>query len=332
MQNIITLEEFIIRREKLRKGTGEFSQIIRDIALAARIVHFHVNRAGLADILSSTGRVNVQGEEVQKLDEFANERFIEALSRGGQVSLIASEENEDIVRVQNSPDGKYVVLIDPLDGSSNIDVNIPIGTIFAIYKRQNTQGEAAREEVMQPGKNLLAAGYVLYGSSTMLVYSAGNGVNGFTLDSSYGDFFLSHPDIRIPDKIKYYSYNGANYYHFTDEMRAYIDDLRKRAPQEKISLRYVGSLVADFHRNLIKGGLFMYPGTKEKPQGKLRLLYEGNPMAFLAKNAGGYASNGEKDILELTPTELHQRTPLFIGPAKEVKRIEMFLQKEKVLG
>ncbi len=332
MQNIITLEEFIIRREKLRKGTGEFSQIIRDIALAARIVHFHVNRAGLADILSSTGRVNIQGEEVQKLDEFANERFIEALSRGGQVSLIASEENEDIVRVQNSPDGKYVVLIDPLDGSSNIDVNIPIGTIFAIYKRQNTQGEAAREEVMQPGKNLLAAGYVLYGSSTMLVYSAGNGVNGFTLDSSYGDFFLSHPDIRIPDKIKYYSYNGANYYHFTDEMRAYIDDLRKRAPQEKISLRYVGSLVADFHRNLIKGGLFMYPGTKEKPQGKLRLLYEGNPMAFLAKNAGGYASNGEKDILELTPTELHQRTPLFIGPAKEVKRIEMFLQKEKVLG
>ena len=331
MSNIVTLEEFIIKREKLHSGTGEFSQIIRDIALAARIVHFHVNRAGLADILSSTGRVNVQGEEVQKLDEFANEQFIRALSRGEQVSLIASEENEDVIPVENSPNGNYVVLIDPLDGSSNIDVNVPIGSIFAIYRRITTGGPATLEDMLQPGKNLLAAGYVAYGSSTMLVYSAGNGVNGFTLDTSYGDFFLSHPDIKMPQKLKYYSYNGANYFKFSGQMQAYITDLRQRALEEKISLRYVGSLVADFHRNLIKGGLFMYPGTKDKPSGKLRLLYEGNPMAFLAKQAGGNATDGINDILEIKPTELHQRTPLFIGPVNEIERIKTFLEKEELV-
>ncbi len=322
-KEIITLEEFIIQREKAEEGSGAFSQVLRDIALAARIIHFHVNRAGLEDILGSTGRVNVQGEEVQKLDEFANEVFRKALSRGGQVCMVASEEDEEPTFIENAPAGKYIVLYDPLDGSSNIDVNVPIGSIFSIYQRKDMMRPVQKEDALRKGVEQIAAGYIIYGSSTLLVYTAGNGVNGFTLDPSYGEFFLSHPNIQMPSKLKYYSFNDANFNKFSPEVQRYIEDLRKRAVEEKISSRYVGSLVADFHRNLLKGGLFMYPAVSGKP--KLRLLYEANPMAFIVEQAGGAASDGTQNILTIQPQQLHQRVPLFIGPKDEIQKIQSYL-------
>jgi fructose-1,6-bisphosphatase I len=323
---IVTLEEYILERERQKGGTGAFSQVIRDITLAARLIHHEVNRAGLVDILGSVGRKNVQGEEVQKLDVFANETFIQCLSRGKQVSIIASEENEDILLVENAPTGKYIVLIDPLDGSSNIDVNVAIGSIFTILKRKDIYSAPSLEDVLQPGRDIVAAGYIIYSSSTVLIYSAGNGVNGFTLDPSYGEFFLSHPNIRIPEKMQYYSFNDANYEDFTPEVKRYVDDLRKRVKTEKLSSRYIGSLVADFHRNLLKGGLFLYPGTQKSPEGKLRLLFEAFPMAFLMEQAGGAATNGTRPILDLKPEKLHQRVPLFLGPKQEIERIQSYFQ------
>ncbi len=307
---------------------GEFSRLLRDISLATRIVNREVNKAGLVDILGMTGEINVQGEHVQKLDEFANQVFIETLSQGGQVAIIASEENQEIICVDNA-EAKYIVAIDPLDGSSNIDVNVSVGTIFSIFRRISEGGPGTLQDTLQKGSVLLAAGYVVYGSSTMIVYTTGSGVNGFTLDPSIGEFLLSHPDMKIPLTCDFYSMNEGLARDLSPGLKKYLsyikaEDDPKRKP---MSCRYIGSLVADFHRNLLKGGIFLYPGTKEAPKGKLRLLYEANPMAFLIEQAGGSATDGIRRIREIQPSELHERTPLFIGNSEEIERIHTFLRE-----
>jgi len=304
---------------------------LRDIGIAAKIVNREVNKAGLVDILGAVGNTNVQGEEQKKLDVFANEQFIAALSSGGECCGIASEENEDIIKINNtvSKNAKYVVTMDPLDGSSNIDVNVSIGTIFSIYRRVSISGECTMEDFMQKGTEQVAAGCITYGSSTMLMYTTGKGVNGFTLDPSIGEFCLSHPNMKTPDQGFIYSINEGNYVHFPEGVKKFIkycqeeDDATKRP----YSSRYIGSLVADFHRNLLKGGIFIYPTTAKSPKGKLRLLYECNPLAFLIEQAGGVASTGFKRILEVQPTELHQREPIFIGSKNMVKLAEDFMAK-----
>lgn len=322
---LLTLDQFIEDRERdFPEATGEFSQLLRDICLAARVVNREVNRAGLVDILGATGETNVQGEEVKKLDEFANTQFLNALRLGQHVCVVGSEENEEIIPM-NGSNGKYVVLMDPLDGSSNIDVNVSIGTIFSIYKRTSKGlGPGTKADCLQPGTRQLAAGYVVYGSSTMLVYTTGNGVNAFTLDPTIGEFLVSHQNIRFPERCKYYSLNDGQAFNFSPGIQAYLEDIRERNRNDDTAMRprYIGSLVADFHRNLLKGGVFLYPGTQSKPQGKLRLLYEANPMAFLAEQAGGAATNGTRRILELQPETLHQRVPLVIGHKNEVKRVQ----------
>jgi fructose-1,6-bisphosphatase I len=336
-RRLITLEQFIIEKENQVAGaTGEFSQLLRDIGLAARIVNREVNKAGLVDILGAHGSTNVQGESVQKLDIFANNQFIEALSVGGQVCVIGSEENDDILPVETpqSANAQYVVLMDPLDGSSNIDVNVSIGTIFSIYRRVSPVGSPGTlEDCLQPGRKMLAAGYVIYGSSTMLVYTTGNGVNGFTLDPSIGEFMLSHPEIRIPSKCGIYSTNEGNTTKYSDGVRAYLRHVKGEGETpiaKPYSSRYIGSMVADFHRNLLKGGLFLYPSMTDAPDGKLRLLYECNPMAFIAEQAGGAATNGKENILDLQPQKLHQRTPLYVGNSSEVALLHSFLEKYTV--
>lgn len=322
MTQITTLSEFIIEREKdFPYATGDLSQLLTSIRLAAKLVNREVNKAGLVnEILGETEQhtVNVQGERQQKLDVYANERFINAMRNQGAVCAVASEENDDHIVFNNptSASGKYVVAIDPLDGSSNIDVNVSIGTIFSIYRRLNPQ-EVTLEDFLQPGNQQVAAGYVVYGSSTMLVYTTGNGVNGFTLDPSIGVFCLSHPNMRIPEDGKIYSVNEGNYFDFPESVRRYIDSCKQR----KFSARYIGSLVADFHRNLLKGGIYMYPGTTGKPNGKLRLVYEGNPLALLAEQAGGAATDGQTRILDIKPEKLHQRVPLFIGSPAMVEEV-----------
>lgn len=326
--SIVTLEEFIIAREKGHPDAkGALSQILRDIVLAAKIVHREVNRAGLAGILGEAGGQNVQGETQQLLDVFANQQFIKALGRGDQVCAIASEENDELIPL--SPNGKYVVLIDPLDGSANIDVNVSIGTIFAVYSRCTSEGSCQTADALQPGTQQVAAGYILYGSSTMLVYTTGSGVNGFTYESSIGEFFLSHPDIRMPEKAKHYSINDSAYATFEEGLKAYLSDIKDRNDRtnKPMTPRYIGSMVADFHRNLLLGGIFIYPGTKERPLGKLRLLYEGNPMAFIAEQAGGLATDGRRRLLKVQPTELHQRIPIFIGSKDEMNRVHEFLAR-----
>ena len=330
-RHVITLEEFIIKQQSLTpNATGQLSGLLRDISIAAKMVNREVNKAGLVDILGAAGTTNIQGEEVKKLDVFANDTFINALKTSGECAGIASEENEDIIIIseegRNSP---YVVAMDPLDGSSNIDVNVSIGTIFAIYKRKNAAAYCELNDFMQPGTQQIAAGYVVYGSSTMLVYTTGNGVNGFTLDPSIGEFCLSHPDIKIPGSGSTYSLNQGGYTKFPAGVRAYIDycqgiDTDNKKPY---SLRYIGSMVADLHRNLIKGGIFIYPPTDDAPKGKLRLLYECNPMAFIVEQAGGMATDGNTRIMELLPTSLHQRTPIFIGNKAMVEKAESFLRK-----
>jgi fructose-1,6-bisphosphatase I len=333
-RKIITLEQFIIEREHEVEGaTGSFSQVIRDIALAARVVNREVNKAGLVDILGLTGAVNVQGEEVQKLDEFANNQLIETLNLGGQVCCIGSEENDDIIPLSkgNSENGEYVVMMDPLDGSSNIEVNISIGTIFSIYRRKSSYGPVTTEDYLRPGTDQLAAGYVIYGSSTMMVFTSGHGVNGFTLDPSIGEFLLSHPAISIPENCGIYSTNEGNVKEYSEGMRRYLDHVKGLDGKlaKPYSSRYIGSMVADVHRNLLKGGIFIYPETTSAPNGKLRLMFEANPMAFIAEQAGGAATNGQTRIMEMIPSGLHQRTPLFIGNTSEVVKVQQFLNQNE---
>jgi len=305
-----TLGQFIIEKQKdFPYSKGELSRLLRDIGIAAKIVHREVNKAGLVEILGDTGEINVQGEVVKKLDVFANNQFIAALKAGGECCAIASEENEEIIPIDTpaSKNAKYVVAFDPLDGSSNIDVNVSVGTIFSIYRRQSLSGPGQLEDFLQPGTELVAAGYIIYGSSTMLMYTTGKGVNGFTLDPSIGEFCLSHPDIKTPKTGNIYSLNEGNHLHFPTGVKKYIKYCQEedKATNRPYSSRYIGSGVADFHRNLLKGGIFIYPSTSKSPKGKLRLLYECNPLAFIIEQAGGKATDGKNRIMELPITELH---------------------------
>jgi fructose-1,6-bisphosphatase I len=304
------------------------------ISLAAKIINAEVNKAGLVDILGLTGHTNIQGEEVQKLDEYANEVLRRALDHNGAVAALASEEMDApyVIPSEFLDDGEYVVVYDPLDGSSNIDVNVSIGSIFSIFKRKTAVAEAKLEDFLQPGKEQVCAGYVIYGSSTMLVYTTGNGVNGFTLDPSVGEFFLSHPDIQIPARGKIYSINEGNSSKWEAPISNYIRYLKQedKASNRPYSGRYIGSLVADFHRNLLKGGIFLYPGDRVSPSGKLRLLYECNPMAFIIEQAGGTASTGTHHILDIQPENLPQRVPLIIGSKDDVAEADRFLSGETV--
>jgi fructose-1,6-bisphosphatase I len=327
MKAVKTLGQFIIEKQAdFPYAKGELSRLLRDIGIAAKIVNREVNKAGLADILGDAGTMNIQGEGQKKLDVYANEQFISALKCGGECCMVASEENDECIHIESeiSKDAKYVVAIDPLDGSSNIDVNVGIGTIFSIYRRISAQGKADLKDVLQRGVEQVAAGYVIYGSSTMLVYTTGKGVNGFTLDPSIGEFCLSHPDLRIPDDGVIYSINEGYYSHFPDGVKKYIKycQVEDTKTQRPYTSRYIGSMVADLHRNMIKGGIFIYPLTAAAPNGKLRLVYECNPMAFIIEQAGGQASNGYNRILELEVTELHQRTAIFIGSKNMVKKAE----------
>ncbi len=325
MERGTTLTRFILEQERKHpEATGEFTALINDIGIAAKLVAREVSKAGLVDILGLTGKKNVHGEQVQKLDEFANEVFIRSLEFTGHLAAIASEEMEDFCPVpEYFPRGKYILLMDPLDGSSNIDVNISIGTIFCIFKRKSDGNSPNLKDFLQSGDAIVCAGYVIYGSSTMLVYSTGQGVHGFTLDPSIGEFLLSHEYIKIPEKGKIYSINEGNYSIWEDWTKDYVEHVKKS--KEK-SLRYVGTLVADMHRTLLKGGIFLYPGDKKSPSGKLRLLYECFPMAYLVEQAGGVATDGDKRILDKTPMELHERSPLIIGSRLDVEEVLKFIK------
>jgi fructose-1,6-bisphosphatase I len=328
-----TLTEFIVEKQSdFPFAKGELSRLLHDIAIASKIVHREVNKAGLVDILGETGEVNVQGEVVKKLDVFANEQFIAAFKAGGEVCAIASEENEDLIPIETeaSKNAKYVIAMDPLDGSSNIDVNVSVGTIFCIYRRVSLNGPGTKEDFMQRGTEQVAAGYVIYGSSTMLVYTTGNGVNGFTLDPSIGEFCLSHPNMKVSEQGNIYSINEGNYVHFPAGVKKYIKycQVEDKETNRPFVSRYIGSGVADFHRNLIKGGIYIYPTTAKSPNGKLRLLYECNPLAFIVEQAGGIASDGFRRIMDIEITELHQRTPLFIGSSKMVELACEYMQQE----
>lgn len=328
-----TLVEFINDKQLEYPGaTGEFTRLLNDITIAAKIVNREIRIAGLADINGMYGARNVQGEEQQKLDVFANNHFINALKHGGQCAAIASEENEDLIIFGNeySQKGKYVVAMDPVDGSSNIEVNVPIGTIFSIYRRLTPEGTSATvDDLLQKGRRMVAAGYVIYGSSTILVYTTGNGVNGFTYDPSVGLFFLSHPDMKIPETGTIYSINEANYIYFPDGVKKYIKYCQEddKATNRPYNTRYIGSLVADVHRNMLRGGIFIYPGNQKNPSGKLRLLYECAPMAFIIEQAGGKASDGFNPILDIEPYDIHQRSPLFIGSKLMVEKAEGFMKE-----
>ena len=333
MSKLTTLQEFILKNQAdYSFATGEFSRLLNDIVVASKIVSRDVRKAGLVDhILGAQGGQNVQGEEQQKLDVVADVAFIKAFEQGGEVCGIASEENDDFVAFKNdqSKNGKYIVLFDPLDGSSNIDVNVSIGTIFSIYERISPIGsEATLEDMLQPGTAQIAAGYVLYGSSTMLVYTTGNGVNGFTLDPSIGEFCLSHPMMKMPEIGRMYAMNEGNIFECEQGLRNYINYCQSRENQTGMpySGRYIGSLVADFHRNLIKGGIYIYPDVLSAPEGKLRLLYECNPLAFIAEQAGGLATTGRKRILEIKPERLHQRVPYYVGSKLMVEKVMQFIK------
>jgi fructose-1,6-bisphosphatase I len=326
----ITAEQHILLQQKERfpDASGEFSWLLSGITLASKIVGAAVRRAGLDDILGATGETNVQGEQVQKLDHFANTALLQCLGNRGNVGVLASEENEEPEIVLRDPaHGKYVVVFDPLDGSSNIDTNISTGTIFSILRRDpGSQDPCA--DVLQAGLRQIAAGYVLYGPATMLVYTTGDGVNGFTLDPSIGAFFLSHPNIRIPERGSQYSVNESNFESFPVYCRRFLHWFKSGADGHPYTSRYVGSLVADFHRTLLKGGIFFYPPTASSPSGKLRLLYEANPIAFVAEQAGGVASDGHRRILEIPPESVHQRTPLAVGSPFEMGIFHQFARKE----
>jgi fructose-1,6-bisphosphatase I len=330
---IITIERHILEEQRHHpEATGVLTQLLYDIALAGKVIASKTTRAGLAEILGRTDEINIQGEVVQKLDRFAHLTIYRLNDHTGRLAVMASEENEDVLPIPpDYPAGKYVLLFDPLDGSSNIDFNIPVGTIFSIYHRLTESGPGTLEDCLQPGRSLVAAGYLLYGSSTMLVYTTGEGVHGFTLDPSVGEFLLSHPYVRIPDRPAYFSVNLGYRKFWSEGVQRYSDYLQGRGEQvNALSLRYVGSLVADFHRNLLAGGVFYYPADTQdpkKPHGKLRLLYEAAPLAFLAEQAGGYASNGVQSIMDIIPESLHQRTPLFIGNRDLVESAERFIEQ-----
>ena len=315
-----TLDRFIKKKQdEFQYATGELSQLLRDIALAGKVVNREINKAGLINIAGAIGTQNVQGEDQQKLDVLANIRFIRALTKGGEACAIVSEEDEEFTDLKN--DGKYVIAIDPLDGSSNIDVNVSIGTIFSVYRRVSPLGNPiTREDVMQPGIEQVAAGYLLYGSSTMLVYTTGHGVNGFTFEPSLGEYFLSHPNMMIPEDGRIYSINEGMRNSFAKPVLQYLEECQDK----KYSARYIGSLVADFHRNLLKGGIYIYPATEGNPEGKLRLMYECNALSFIVEQAGGKASTGTGRVLEVQPERLHQRIPLFIGSKKMVEKAESY--------
>lgn len=329
--NITTLNDFIIRKQKdFSFARGELSTLLHHIGTASKMVNTKIRRAGLVEILGKAGSVNIQGESQQKLDIYADEVFINALLSSGECCGLASEENQNEIVFTDAfgRDGKYVVCIDPLDGSSNIDVNVSVGTIFSIYRRVSPRGQkASKEDFLQPGSRQVAAGYVIYGSSTMLVYTTGNGVNGFTLDPSMGEFCLSHPEIKTPQNGIMYSVNEGNYIKFPSGVKQYIKYCQERDPASNrpYTSRYIGSLVSDFHRNLLKGGIFLYPENDNSPQGKLRLVYECNPIAFLAEQAGGKATDGHRRILDLAPTSLHQRSPFYVGSSAMVGKVEEML-------
>ncbi len=329
-KSVVTIERHIIEAERqFPEATGAFSSILYDIAFAAKMIAREVRRAGLNDILGLTGEVNVQGEEVKKLDEFANDVIFKALDHTGHLCGMASEEEEDFIPIPDRfPTGKYCVMYDPLDGSSNIDANVSVGTIFSIHRKVSDHERGCVEDCLQAGTRQVAAGYVVYGSSTMLVYTTGNGVHGFTLEPSIGEFLLSHPNMRIPTPgQRIYSCNEGNYVCWSEEQRRFVDHLKGIDGEnaKPFSSRYIGSLVADFHRNLLYGGLFMYPADVKSPRGKLRLLYEAAPLAMIAEHAGGRASDGTQRILDIVPTELHERTPLYIGTAEYVAEAERYL-------
>jgi len=327
-RRVLTLDEFTIREMRaFPKATGELAGLLRDIGLAAKRVNVEVNKAGLVDILGDTGHINVQGEEVKKLDEFANDQFTGVLRHGISCAGIASEELDDMVVFDDdiSRGSKYICMFDPLDGSTNIDVNVSIGTIFSVYKRVTEPGtQVTIKDFLQPGNRQVAAGYIIYGSSTILVYATKRGVNGFTLDQSIGEFCLSHPGIRCPETGKMYSVNHGRFFRFSDNVKKYIDICQNKNESNggPYTQRYIGSMVSDVHRNLIKGGIFMYPATTDKPKGKLRLLYECNPFAYIVERAGGKATDGMQRILEKKPGELHERSPFFIGSMRMMEELE----------
>ena len=325
-----TLGEFIIKNQtSFKYSSGELSSLINSIRLAAKVVNHEVNKAGLVDIIGPTGDKNIQSEKQQKLDVYANEKFINTLVNRNIVCGIASEEEQTFISI-NSNDknnqNKYVVLIDPLDGSSNIDVNVSVGTIFSIYRRKSKIGtEVSIDDFLQSGRHQVAAGYIIYGTSTMLFYTTGNGVNGFTLNPAIGTFYHSHANIQFPKHGNIYSINEGNYLQFPDYVKKYIKFCQEEEDERPFTSRYIGSLVSDFHRNMIKGGIFLYPQTAKNPNGKLRLLYECNPIAFICEQAGGLATNGEKNILDIEPKELHERTPFYCGSEKMIQQFQKFI-------
>ena len=332
--NFKTLEQFIIeQQDRFPHSTGAFSRVLRDIGLAAKMINRDMRQAGLIGVAGNTGTVNVQGEVQQKMDALAHQEFVRALRRGGECCLIGSEEHAEAIPLSsNQEEGQYIVLLDPLDGSSNIDVCVSVGTIFSIYRLPDgyDRTEPDLDAALQSGTEQVAAGYIVYGSSTMLVYTTGDGVNGFTLDPTIGEFLLSHPQLTTPDRARIFSINVGYYHSFEDGLRNYLDWLQEYDPEtdRPAKNRYIGSFVSDFHRNLLKGGIYMYPATQGNPNGKLRLMYEANPMAFIAEQAGGRASDGQERILEKSPDTLHQRTPLLIGTEQMVRRAEAFLAEE----
>ncbi len=333
MSNLITIERHILEQQRLfPEAHGELTDLLTDVAFAAKLVRKEVVRAGLADILGFTGSTNVQGEEVKKLDLFANEQIISAIGAHGRFAVMGSEENEEIIIPTNNESGNYVLLFDPLDGSSNIDVNVSVGTIFSIYKLKTSDPTKANlADCLQPGAEQVAAGYVIYGSSVVMVYTTGHGVHGFTYDPTIGEFLLSHENITTPKSGKYYSMNEGSYAQFNESTKKYLDYIKTedKATGRPYSTRYIGSLVADFHRNLLTGGVFIYPPTTKHQNGKLRLMYEANPLAFICEQAGGRATNGRDRILDIQPAELHQRTPLYIGSTDDVIVAEEFEQGKR---
>ncbi len=333
MPNIITLTRHIIEQERKHpEATGKFTDLMNDLAYAAKLISYHTNKAGLLDVLGEAGKTNVQGEVVKKLDMFASETMVTALDHNGHTCIMCSEEEEDPIHIpEQYPVGKYCILFDPLDGSSNIDANVSIGTIFSIYRRispDDTPGTI--DDLLQQGNDQICAGYIIYGSSTMLVYTTGNGVHGFTLDPSYGEFILSHPHITIPDRASIYSVNEANFDYWDQTIKNYIHYVKQidKETGRPLNSRYIGSMVSDVHRNLLYGGIYLYPASVNIPNGKLRLGYEANPMAYIIEQAGGAASNGKERILDIVPKEIHQRTPLFLGPKFDIQMLEDFINKK----